>query len=274
MYPAKFDYVRAESAEQAVEMAKADDEAKFMAGGHSLIPAMKLRLAQPTKVIDISKLGMNEISGNHVGAMVTHTQIENADGLPTCMSESAGMIGDPMVRNRGTIGGNIAHADPASDYPTVLTALNATIHTTGGDHQADGFFTDLFETQLGEGELITGVTVDADGTCSAYEKLFNPASRYAMVGCAVVLKVANDQITDARVAIGGLTPMAVSCTAVADALKGESATSATCQAAAGKVADDLAGKEIMGDIHASAEYRMNVAPAIVCRAIEKALSRK
>jgi len=188
------------------------------------------------------------------------------------------MIGDPMVRNRGTVGGNVAHADPASDLPTVLTALGASMQITGEDGSrsvgADDFFTDLFETVLGEDELLTGVTVPAKtaGTGTAYAKLPNPASRYAIVGAAASISVADGKCTAASVAIGGLLPATTRANAVEAALVGQEMTDANIKAAAAAIADSL-GDDVMGDIHASADYRKAMAPVMIARAVKTAVGR-
>ena len=189
MYPPKFDYYRAGSPDEAVALVQ-EHGGKFLAGGHSLIPVMNLRLADPGALVDIGRLDMKGIASNGsgvtIGALTTHAMVAASGDVPTALSEAAGKIGDPQVRNRGTVGGNIAHADPASDLPTVLLALKATIHTNGRSIPADDFFVDLFTTALDEGEIITSVSVasEAANTGSAYAKLPNPASRYAMVGAA------------------------------------------------------------------------------------------
>ena len=282
MYPPKFDYYRANSTAEAISLAKEHD-GKFLAGGHSLIPVMNLRLADPGALVDIGRLSnMKGISTNGntvtVGALTTHAMVAASGDVPAVLSEAAGMIGDPQVRNRGTVGGNIAHADPASDLPTVMLALKATITTQGSNGSrtisADDFFVDLFETALGEGEIITSVSVASEGnkTGSGYAKLFNPASRYAMVGAAAQLTVENGVCSAASVAVGGLTPKATRARSVEAALVGKRLDGDTLAAAATAVANDL-GDDVMGDIHASADYRRQMAPVFVRRALEKAASR-
>lgn len=281
MYPPKFDYYRANSVDEAVALLQEHEGAKLLAGGHSLLPVMKLRLSDPGVLIDIGRIsqmkGIKSGDGGHkIGALTTHSMIMAADGLPGALGEAAGMIGDPQVRNRGTVGGNIAHADPASDLPTVFTALNASFRLVGPNGArtvaADDFFTGLFETAMEEDEVLLGAMVPDEGgnAGSAYAKLFNPASRYAMVGAAVALGVENGTVSWARVAVGGLTPNAQRCPSVEAALVGSSADSAAD--AASEVANDL-GDDVMGDIHASAEYRAAVCPSIVARAITKAVAR-
>lgn len=283
MYPPKFDYYRANSVAEAVAMLQQHGGAKVLAGGHSLIPVMNLRLADPGTLIDIGRIkdikGIS-VQGNavRIGALTTHAMIVASKDVPQVMSEAAGMIGDPQVRNRGTIGGNIAHADPASDLPTVLTALGATIHVTGlsGSRSiaATDFFTGLFETALADGEIVVAVEVakSGAGTGSAYAKLFNPASRYAMVGAAAVVTVSGGTCAAAGVAIGGLVPSATRAKSVEAALVGKALDEATISAAAAAVAGDL-GDDIIGDIHASAEYRQAMAPVMVKRALMSAASR-
>ncbi len=283
MYPPKFDYQRASSVSEALDLTKDNDEAKFLAGGHSLIPVMNLRLAHPDLLIDIGRIDeLKGICGNNgsviVGALTTHATVAASSELPAGMSEAAGMVGDPQVRNRGTIGGNIAHADPASDMPTILTAVGATIHMTGpnGDRSvgADDFFTGLFETALAEGEIITAVEVPSEGasTGSAYAKLYNPASGYAMVGTAASITVEGGTCTVASVAVGGLTPHATKAGSVEAALVGNALDADTIAAAAEAIANDL-GDDVMGDIHASADYRRAMASVYVKRAITAAAER-
>lgn len=284
MYPPKFDYYRAESVDEALSLLGEHEEAKFLAGGHSLIPVMKLRLADPGVLIDIGRIsslkGISTDNGNvMIGALTTHTDVENSTELPAALPEAAGWIADPSVRNRGTVGGNVAHADPASDLPTVFMALDATFHLKSVDSErtvgAGDFFTDLFETAMAENEMLTGVEVSAEnsGSGSAYAKLFNPASRYAMVGAAASVSVSDGSVSNARVAIGGLINSVKRCTAVEVALNGGGTDDAAIDAAAQAVLDDLPEDEVTGDMHASAEYRRAVAPAIVKQALSKAIAR-
>ncbi len=282
MYPPKFDYYRAGSTSEAISLVKEHD-GKFLAGGHSLIPVMNLRLADPGTLIDIGRLsdlkGISAQGDNvTIGALTTHAMVAASDEVPTVLSEAASMIGDPQVRNRGTVGGNIAHADPASDLPTVMLALKATIHTEGSNGprsiSADDFFIDLFETALQEDEIITSVSIASEGkkSGSGYVKLFNPASRYAIVGAAVQITIENGVCSAASVAVGGLTPKATRASSVEAALVGKKLDEETLAAAAAAVSNDL-GDDVMGDMHASADYRRQMAPVFVRRALEKAVSR-
>jgi carbon-monoxide dehydrogenase medium subunit len=279
MYPPKFDYQRADSVEAALTAMQ--QGAKVLAGGHSLIPALKLRLSDPGTLVDIGRLdGMKGITVNGavatIGALTTHAMVAKATNLPTALTEAAGMIGDPAVRNRGTVGGNIAHADPASDLPTVFVGLGATINLIGPNGSrsvaAADFFIDLFYTALEEDELVASVDVPLDGAGSAYVKLFNPASRYAIVGACAKVSVAGGVCTAATVAIGGLTPSAKQAPSVAAALVGQALNADTINVAAAAVAGDL-GEEVMGDIHASEEYRRAMAPVYVARALSQAAER-
>jgi aerobic carbon-monoxide dehydrogenase medium subunit len=283
MYPPKFDYFRANSVAEAVSLLGQHQGAKVLAGGHSLIPAMNLRLADPGVLVDIGRIaelkGISRSGSSvRVGALSTHASIAASTDVPQALSEAAGMIGDPQVRNRGTIGGNISHADPASDLPTVLTALGATIRVTGPNGQrtvtASNFFKGLFETDLTEGELVTAieVPVHGPGTGSAYAKLFNPASRYAMVGAAAVVTVSGGRCSAATVAVGGLTLHATRVPSVESALVGKALDAATIAAAAEAVQNDL-GQDIIGDIHASADYRRAMANVYVKRVVTAAAAR-
>ncbi|HRW07132.1 MAG TPA: xanthine dehydrogenase family protein subunit M [Caldilineaceae bacterium] len=279
MYPPKFDYQRAGSVDEALSALQ--QGAKVLAGGHSLIPALKLRLADPGTLVDIGRLdGLKGITVNGntatIGALTTHAMVAKADNLPAALTEAAGMIGDPAVRNRGTVGGNIAHADPASDLPTVFVGLGATINLTGPNGNrsvaAADFFIDLFYTALEENELVVSVDVPLGDGGSAYAKLFNPASRYAIVGACAKVSVSGGTCSAASVAIGGLTPNAKQASSVAAALVGKALTAETIQAAAAAVANDL-GEDVMGDIHASEEYRRAMAPVYVGRALTAAAAR-
>ncbi len=284
MYPAKFDYVRANTVEEAIALLQEHDDAKFLAGGHSLIPVMKLRLASYETLIDIGRIeslkGITKYDGYfRIGSLTTHATLASSKEIPAAIPEAAKMIGDPMVRNRGTIGGNVAHADPASDLPTVLIALGATLNIQGPDGPrsvaANEFFTGLFETDLGEYEMLTSVDVPVEEsrTGSAYVKLFNPASRYAMVGACASIKVsALGECQGATVAIGGLTPHAKLASSVSNALVGKKLTEENINTAVSEIHKHL-GDDVMGDIHASAEYRRQMAPVFVARAITAATER-
>lgn len=283
MYTTEFEYVRATSLDEAVALLKEDKDAKLLAGGHSLLPAMKFRLARPGKLIDIGRIdslrGINSSNGSvSVGALTTHAVIAASEDVPTALSEAAAGVGDPQVRNRGTIGGNIAHADPASDLPTVLVALGATVHVMGPGGKraiaAEDFFLGLFETSLSDEEIVTSIEFpnSGSGSGSAYSKLPNPASRYAMVGAAVSLTVNAGKCDACTVAVGGLTHMATKAPSVGAALVGKEISDETLAEAAQAVQNDL-GDDILGDMHASEEYRRAMANVIVKSALVKAAAR-
>jgi len=286
MYSANFDYHRARSLADVHRLLATNPGAKLLAGGHSLIPLMKLRLATPPAVVDIGRVpelrGLSR-SGDtiRIGALTTHAEIAasaDVQKAAPALAEAAGMIGDPAVRSRGTIGGNIAHADPASDLPTVLVALDARIVVVGPSGErtlaADGFFTGIMTTALADNEVVTAIVVPvvARGQSSAYVKFSHPASRYAVIGVAASLTLANNQCSAARVALGGLVSHACRAAAVERALVGQGQDAATIAAAAGHVGEDLGG-EVSGDIFASASYRKAVAPVYVRRAIAAAAAR-
>ncbi len=283
MFAANFDYYRASSVADAGRLLAEHPGAKLLAGGHSLIPLLKLRLAVPAAVIDIGRIaelrGISVGDGDlHIGALTTHAEIAASSDVQqhaAALAEAAGQIGDPAVRNRGTIGGNLAHADPASDLPTVLAALGATFSVVGPNGErsvaADGFFEGLMMTSLGENEVLTGITVPA-AVGSAYAKFPHPASRYAVVGAAASVTVSNGSCSAASVAVGGLTPAPVRCGAVESALAGQALTAETIAAAAEAVADDV-GDDLIGDVFASADYRKAIAPVYVRRALAAAAER-
>ncbi|MGD2061414.1 MAG: xanthine dehydrogenase family protein subunit M [Acidimicrobiia bacterium] len=285
MYPRAFDYVRAETVEQALDL-KSETGGRFIAGGHSLLPMMKIRMTSPGALVDIGRIddlrGISSNSGYTIGALTTHSMVasESADGFPAALREAAGMIGDPQVRNRGTVGGNVAHADPASDLPTVFAALDATMKATskGGstrDIAATDFFTGLFESALSDDELLTAIAVDSegDGRGSAYAKLFNPASRYAIVGACAVVDIDGDgTCTACTVAVGGLTPTARVVESVAGGLVGAAITEDTAESAAQAAVDEI-GDDVMGDLYGGVDYRQDMLPVFIARAVTAAAAR-
>ncbi len=286
MFPAEFDYVRASSAAEVGELLATHPDAKLLAGGHSLIPILKLRLAAPATLIDIGRVaelrGINVHGGGlHIGALTTHAELAASSVVQqhaAALAEAAGMIGDPAVRNRGTIGGNVAHADPASDLPAVLVALGANVHITGPDGArivaAAEFFQGLMTTALAENELLTAieVPVQAAGQASAYAKMPHPASRYAVIGAAVSLTSENGQCSDVSVVLGGLAPTPVRASGVEAALKGQALSEDAIAKAAAETAGSL-GDDLLGDLYASAEYRKSVAHVYVRQALQAAAGR-
>jgi aerobic carbon-monoxide dehydrogenase medium subunit len=270
MYAPAFDYHRAASLDDAHRLLATHQGAKLLAGGHSLIPMLKLRLAGVPALIDIGRIAelrgiSRDADGLRIGALTTHAEIaasrEIADEAPA-LADAAALVGDPAVRNRGTIGGNIAHADPASDLPTVLVALGARVVAHGPSRErtidAEQFFTGVMATALHDNEIIKAIVIPTgDGSrTSAYAKFAHPASRYAVVGAAVALTIARGKCAAARVAVGGLVSL----------------DTAAIDAAVRTLASSL-GADVTGDLFASAEYRGAVAPVYVQRALAAAASR-
>ncbi len=291
MYPPQFEYRKASSVAEAAQLLQQDSNAKIIAGGHSLIPLMKLRLARPSQVVDIG--GIAELKGIsaansvvRIGALTTHYEISSSQEVQAfcgILGEAAAGVGDPAVRNRGTIGGNVSHADPASDLPTVLTALGASFDLQGPSGTrtvaADDFFIAPFTTALGADEVLTGVNVPAlaANQVAEYAKMAHPATSFAVVGAAAVVTLEGDaghghghdhdhghghdhapRCTAARVAIGGLTPRPTRGPSVEAALAGSELTADSIAAAADLVVGDL-GDDILGDLFASASYRRSMA---------------
>lgn len=286
MYSSEFDYYRAGSVAEASHLLQKHPGAKLLAGGHSLIPLLKLRLSAPPALIDIGRIadlrGVTAANGTvRIGALTTHAALAGSDVLRThcpMLAEAARQVGDPAVRNRGTIGGNVAHADPASDLPTVLSALGARFTVAGpaGTRTIDvaGFFTGMMATALGEHDLLTAIEVPAKTPFQgmAYVKFTHPASRYAVIGVAASVTVSRGTCAAAAVAIGGLVPQPTRAPSVERALIGQGVSAERIAEAASLVADDL-GPDILGDLYASAEYRKAVAPVWVGRALAAAAER-
>ena len=280
MIPARFDYERAGSVEEALELLGRDD-AKLLAGGHSLLPLMKLRLAQPALLVDIGRieeLAYVRDAGEQlaIGPLTRHHDVANdplvQEHCPI-LCHAAGLIGDPQVRHRGTIGGSIAHGDPASDLPTVLLALDAelAIRGPGGETTvpAGEFFRGLFETALGPQDILTEIRIPKLGAWKgwSYLKFSRRAQDWATVGVAALVRRDNGKIEEATVALTnmGLTPLRAK--AVEEALAGSSAD----DAAAAEKADE--GTSPPSDTNASADYRRQLARVLTRRALEEALSR-
>jgi carbon-monoxide dehydrogenase medium subunit len=283
MIPATFDYVRATSVDDAVRLlGEHGDDAKLLAGGHSLIPMMKLRLAAPAVLIDIGgipQLDAIDASGGRIsiGALSKHAALAASSALKKnapVLWDAANDLGDPQVRNRGTIGGASAHGDPSADYPAVLQALEATFTLAGKNGtrelKAADFFKGMFETALGAGEVLTKIAFDAAPN-SAYVKFHHPASHYAVVGVAVVLTVSGGTIESARIAVTGIGDSAFRAGGVESALKGLKASDADAlKAACAGVARSVTAR---ADTFASASYRIAMADVFAARAVAKAASR-
>jgi carbon-monoxide dehydrogenase medium subunit len=285
MRPAEFAYHRPASVEEAIGLLASDEEVRALAGGHSLLPMMKLRLATPTALVDLSSIpGLDGIERDgdvlRVGALATHASVAaSAVVREACpmLAEAAGGIGDRQVRNRGTIGGSVAHADPGADYPTVLRALEATIVVQGPngvrDVAAGDCFVGIFTTALTTGELVTEVRVPVTkpGMGGAYAKHPHPASGYSVVGAAAVLTVEGGSCTRARVIVGGAMPTPMRATAVEKALVGSAPTTEAIASAVEHVSEALDAPT--GDTYASAEYRVHLATVLAKRALAAAADR-
>ena len=279
MIPESFDYQRAGSVREALTLLKQHGEnAKILAGGHSLIPTMKLRLANPGTLIDIG--GISELKyindkGDYlaIGAGTTHLMVETSSHVQQkapALSQAAGQIGDVQVRNRGTIGGVLAHSDPQADYPGVVLALNATIvaEGSGGERtiEAVDYFTGLWETALGENEILTEVRipVDSANANSCYLKFPQPASRYPYVGCAVAMDNSGGNCSEVRVGFSGVAESAFRDSGVEDAIRGQALKDETIAAASAKAAE---GRTVLSDYFVSEEYRRAMAQVYAKRAL-------
>jgi carbon-monoxide dehydrogenase medium subunit len=277
-----FEYSAPGSLKEALALVA--DGAKPLAGGMSLIPMMKLRLANPEHLVDIGRLAelnyIREENGSiHIGASVTHYDIETSPllmGKCPLLAETASYIGDIQVRNRGTLGGSVAHADPSADYPAALQALEAQIVLTSAEEtrtiSAEEFFVDTFTTALEEGEIVTEIIVpiDAGLTGTSYQKFLQPASGFAIVGVAARVRQAEGKFSMVRVGVTGLSGNSYRATRVEAALEGKDASDENIRAAAALVAS---GQDSSSDLHASAEYRAHLAVAYAARALRSALSR-
>jgi carbon-monoxide dehydrogenase medium subunit len=286
MFPANFGYVAARSVEEALQlMAKHGEEGKLLAGGHSLIPAMKLRLQSPQILIDLGTVpGLRGVrtEGNQlvIGALTVHADLASSDLIGKHvpgLADAASVIGDMQVRNRGTIGGSVAHADPAADLPVILTALNASfiVQSSAGQRAiaADDFFTDFYTTDMAANEILTEISVPipAPGTGTAYTKLPHPASGYVVVSAgALITRQRSGACVAARVSIGGLGSGPVRAIATEMELQGKPLTPQLIAAAAAKAAEETDPVE---DSYAGADYRRHVATVYVRKAIEAAVER-
>ena len=301
MYTPDFHYHKAGSVAEAIEMLGHREDSRLLAGGHSLLPLMRLRLARPATLIDIG--GLDELRGIrvhdghiHIGALTTHGEIARSHDVQHAnplVAEAAGGIGDPQVRNRGTIGGNLAHADPASDWGTIITVMDGSVEVQGPSGSRTiaigDFFQGAFATAVADDEIVTGIRVPTlvrqghghdhghdhgaesiNGEVGEYAKMSHPASFYPVIGGAVVINAEGGRCVSARVAVGGLVPTPRRAPSVEAALAGQELTAGNLEAAANQLANDL-GDEIIGDIFASADYRRAIAPVEVKHAMLHAI---
>lgn len=285
MYPAQFDYHTPGTVKEALDLlGKYKDDAKLLAGGHSLLPAMRFRLARPAHVVDLRKVpglsGIKEEGGMLViGAMTTHWAIESSPVVKAkcpVLAQTAAQIGDPMVRNMGTIGGSLTHADPAADYPATIIALNAEMVVEGPKGKrsikVDDFFKSLMTTAVGPDEILTEVRLPVCGAnvgC-AYMKFPHPASRFAVVGVAAALTLDGGKVSKASIGITGAGTKAVRAKGVEAALLGKALDAATIQAAAEKAPD---GVDVQADLQGSVEYKTHLLKVFAKRAIEAAAKK-
>lgn len=283
MITAPFDYALPGTLNEAVALLQQNQEAKALAGGHSLLPIMKLRLTTPPLLVDLRNIAeLRGISaqggGFRIGAMTTYAEIAGHADLQGyhALYDATSVIGDVQVRNRGTIGGSLAHNDPAADLPAVVLAFDVTINTLGPNGTRaipiDQFIVGMLQTALEEGEIITSVDLPAlaASTTSYYAKFANPASGYATVGVAARLTLAGGTAQNVRVALTGAADQATRLTSVEQALEGQQITEDSIAAAAQQAGEGL---DFNGDIHASVEYRAAMVKVYTRRALVGALQR-
>jgi len=283
MIATSFDYTRAASLEDAITKLKdGKGAAKLIAGGHSLVPLMKLRLSEPTLLIDIARVpGLAGIkqSGDtiEIGAGTVHHEVATSSLIRNhcpMLAETAASIGDQQVRNRGTIGGSLAHADPSADYPAAMLALDADIVIAGANGtrvvKAGKFFKGLFTVDLGPEEIITAVRF-TPVKAGAYVKLHQRASHFAIVGVAAAVAVSRGTIASARIGVTGATPSAKRLSAVEQQLTGKNASAETIAAASATAGNAL--EDVNSDLHGSEDYRRAMVAVFTRRALTAALAR-
>ncbi len=285
MFPAAFEYYAPTTLEEALEVLRQNPEAKILAGGHSLIPALKLRLTTPPALVDLRRipgLAGIRLEGDHlvIGAMTTYYDIQTSDlvrqHVPV-LAEATDLVGDLQVRNWGTVGGSLAHSDPAGDYPAIMLALGVEVRARGPQGERtipiDQFFVGMFTTALQPGEVLTEVRVPVmpPGTGAAYVKFPHPASRYAVVGICAVVTREDNVCRQARVAVTGATLQATRATAAEQALQGQPLNPDTIRAAAERAPEGLT---IVGDrVFASEEYRTHLVRVLTRRALTAAVEK-
>ena len=281
MIPAEFDYVAAESVEEAVRHLRENGEdAKLLAGGHSLIPLMKLRLASPAVLIDVARL--TDLSyirdgGDHIaiGALTRHHDIEHSDVLKTdvpILAHVAGLVGDPQVRHRGTIGGSLAHGDPASDLPAVLLALNGTIVAESENARreiaAQDFFLDYLMTALEPHEVVTEIRMaDPTGFGGGYQKFNRRSEDWAMVAVTALVKQEGGVVSDVRIGLTHMAGTPLRASAAEDALRGQPLNAESIAQASALAAD---GTSPPGDLNATPDYKRHLAQVLCKRALHQA----
>ncbi len=276
MIPSQFDYHRPTTLDEALRLLSQSEDAKVLAGGHSLLPAMKLRLAQPKTIVDVGRIAdLNYIREQNgliaIGAMTTHFEIESSallkDKCPL-LPELALHIGDVQVRNKGTFGGSLVHADPAADWPAAVLALNAEFEIAGPNGRrtvkAADFFVEMMQTAVQPNEILREVRMPVTPKSVAYAKFAQKASGFAIAGVAVLV---NKQARTASIGITGVAAKPYRATAVEKYLQGKELSAELIRAASSKAAD---GIDPLNDIHASAEFRAHLAQVQCRRALERA----
>jgi aerobic carbon-monoxide dehydrogenase medium subunit len=276
--PAEFDYVVADSVEDAIQrLGQGGEDAKLLAGGHSLLPLMKLRLAAPSLLIDLRKVpGLSGIErsngGFRIGPMTRHAQLADSDELPGAVTTAAESIADQQVRNRGTIGGSLAHGDPASDLPAVMLAFEASLNVQGPsgsrDIAAADMFQDYLTTALEPTEVITSINIPAlDGYGYGYEKFARRAEDWAMVGVVALVKSNGGTCEDVRIGLTHMGSVPLRATAAEEALRGQSLSPESIASAAEQAAE---GTDPPADLNATQEYKRHLARVLTRRALEAA----
>lgn len=285
MYPPAFDYLRAESVEEALDLLADHDDAELLAGGHSLLPTIKSGLADPGTLIDVG--GIDDLSGVEatdegvwIGATTTYADALESDVLADrapAVADAIGEIGDVQVRNRGTVGGNVAHADPASDLPGPLLAADATVHVRGEEGERaipiDDYFLAMYATAVEDDEIVTGISVPTCEGSGAYVKKTSPSSGYAVVGVGVRLAVENGEIDSARVGANGAFGYGRRLEPVEEFLAGASLEADPAAAAGERATADVEEWELIEDIDTSSEFRGRLLEAYTERAVDCAVER-
>lgn len=277
MIPAEFDYVAPDTLEEATRaLSEGGEEAKLLAGGHSLLPLMKLRLATPSLLVDLRKVpgldGLERSNGGwKIGAMTPHAVLERSPELGV-LSRAAGTIADPQVRNRGTIGGSLVHGDPAADLPAVLliTEGSVTLHGAGGERtvSAGDLFQDYLETAVGPDEVLTSVEVPAlDGWGFGYQKFNRRSEDWAMVAVSVMVKASDGQCEDVRIGLTNMGSVPLRASAAEEALRGQALSAENIALAAEQAAE---GTDPPADLNASTDYKRHLARVLCRRAMGEA----
>ena len=280
MIPAEFDYTAPDTLDEAIQaLADGGEDAKLLAGGHSLLPLMKLRLAAPSLLVDLRKVpglhGIQREDGTwRIGALTSHSEVQRTPGLGV-VAVTAGTIADPQVRNRGTIGGSLAHGDPASDLPAVMliTEASVTLQRAGGQQRsvnAADLFQDYLETAVEPNEVLTEVRIPAyDGWGYSYQKFNRRSEDWAMVAVSALVRKNGDVVEDVRIGLTNMASVPLRADGVEAALRGQPATAENIARAAEQASE---GTDPPADLNASSEYKRHLARVLTRRAIEQAAS--